>query len=104
MNAVKTAEQFGHDCNPEACNTTAMSMVCPVHVKTPRDEERKPAAGMHGQSLPSSGAAKGCRRTLLQCGCIENLQKHAAHKLRGHFFFTRPSVRVWVTAPVTCGI
>ena len=26
MNAVKTAEQFGHDCNPEACSTTAMSM------------------------------------------------------------------------------
>jgi len=36
-----------------------LSMICPVHAKAPRVEERKPSAGMHGQSLPSSGAADG---------------------------------------------
>ena len=61
INAVSTAEQVGHDYNPEPCNATAKSVICPVHVKTPRDEERKPAARMHGQSLQSSGAAKGRR-------------------------------------------
>ena len=59
INAITTAEQFGDDYNPEPCNAPAKSVTCPVHAKAPRVEQRRPAAGMHGQSLTSFDAAKG---------------------------------------------
>ena len=67
-----------------------LCMICPVHTKAPRVEEKKPAVGMHGQSLPNFWYS---RWQITNFSSGERLQHQMGAKIQEHYC-VRPSVCV----------